>query len=95
MKTIKLNATAVRNNFFQLLNQVAYENVRVIIEKAGSNKEVILQQKNPNEENYLHRVSELKKTYGALKDTPASNLSDDRLSGKRAAGYLKKIRKKW
>lgn len=95
MKTIHVSATDARNNFFQLLNQVMYEGVRVIIGKAGTNREVMLEPKTSDEEKFNNRMTAVNETYGALKDTPVSYLSDDRLRGKRAKEYLQNIRKKW
>lgn len=95
MKTIRISATDARNNFFNLLNQVLYEDVRVVIEKAGANKEAVLLPKESKEKEYAKRMKVLKETYGILKDVPLSHLTDDRIRGKRARKYLEKIRKAW
>ncbi len=95
MKTIRVSATNARNNFFNLLNQVMYEDLQVIIGKAGTDKEVVLKEKTSSKEEYEKTMKVLRGTYGALKNTPVSRLTDDRLRGKRARGYLKKIRKAW
>lgn len=95
MKTIRISATDARNNFFQLLNQVMYEDLQVIIGKAGTDREVVLKEKTSSKEEYEKTMKVLRGTYGALKNTPASRLTDDRLRGKRAREYLKKIRKAW
>jgi prevent-host-death family protein len=95
MKTIRVSATDARNNFFNLLNQVMYENLQVIIGKAGTDREVVLKEKTSSKEEYEKTMKVLRGTYGALKNTPASRLTDDRLRGKRAREYLKKIRKAW
>lgn len=72
-----------------------YEDLQVIIGKAGTDREVVLKEKTSSEEEYEETMKVLRSTYGALKNTPASRLSDDRLRGKRAREYLKKIRKAW
>lgn len=95
MKTIRVSVTSARNNFFQLLNQVMYEGLQVVIGKAGTDREVVLKEKTPLKEEYEKTMKVLRSTYGALKNTPASGLADDRLRGKRSREYLKKIRKAW
>jgi len=93
MKTIRVSATNARNNFFNLLNQVMYENTRVIINKAGVKNEAVIEPKVPKEEELKKRMKILKETFGIWKDVPDSRIYDDRLRGKRAKEYLKRARK--
>jgi prevent-host-death family protein len=95
MKTIRLSATEARNNFFQILNQVMYEGVRVIINKVGTNKQVVLQSTMEEDKKKAHedRTKTLKETFGVFKDVPLSHFTDDRFRGKRAKEYLDRARK--
>lgn len=93
MKTIRISATDARNNFFNLLNQVLYEDTRIIIEKAGVKKEAVLETKVSKKKEDEKRMKILEKTFGIWKDIPKSKIYDDRLRGKRAKAYLDKLRK--
>jgi len=93
MRTIRVSATEARNNFFNLLNQVIYEGVQVIIQKAGVAKKVILMPKTEKEEEHEKTMKILKKTFGIWKNVPDSRIYDDRLRGKRAREYLDRVRK--
>lgn len=93
MKAIRVSATEARNNFFNLLNKVLYEDVRVIIEKVDTGKEAVLSLKQSKEEEFKKRMKVLNDTFGIWKDVPNSRIYDDRLRGKRAKAYLKRARK--
>jgi len=93
MKTIRVSATDARNNFFNLLNQVMYENLQVIIEKAGTEKKVVLMPEREKDKELKARMKVLDETFGIWKDVPDSRIYDDRLRGKRAKEYLKRARK--
>ncbi len=93
MRTIRVSATNARNNFFQLLNQVIYEGIQVIIEKAGVKKKVVLMPETEKEKEFKARMKILDETFGIWKDIPDSRIYDDRLRGKRAKKYLKRARK--
>ncbi len=93
MKTVRVSATHARNNFFDLLNQVMYEGVQVIVQKAGTKREVVIQPKRLNEQEIEEQLKEVRKFYGILKDVPVSRLSDDRIRGKRAQEEADRIRR--
>lgn len=93
MKTIRISATEARNNFFNLLNQVLYEGVQVIIGKAGTDREVVLMPKESKEKAWEKRKKVLDETFGMLKNVPESQFYDDRFRGKRAKEYLERLRK--
>ena len=42
MRTIKVSETEARNDFFTLLNKVIFGNARIVIEKAGADREAVL-----------------------------------------------------
>lgn len=91
MKTMTISATAARNNFFELLDQVIDEDIQVVITKAGSKKPVILSLSPELEVQKTSRIADLKETYGVLKSVSVSDVTDDRLRGKRARAYIKKV----
>ncbi|MEK7166532.1 MAG: type II toxin-antitoxin system prevent-host-death family antitoxin [Patescibacteria group bacterium] len=92
MKTINVTATEARSNFFTLLNQAIYEQVRVVISKSGTEKTVeLIAIKNRSETKDARRKL-LTETYGMFKDVPESLFKDDRLRGKQAQTYLKRVR---
>lgn len=93
MKTIRMSATQARNNFFNLLNQVMYEGVQVIIGKAGTKKEVILMPKTVKEKEHEETMKILHETFGMWKNVPDERIYDDRFRGKRAKEYLDRVRK--
>lgn len=97
MKTIRVSATQARNNFFDLLNQVIYEGAQVIVEKAGTKRNVrfipdAIKRATTKEDNE-ERMRILKETFGMWKDVPESRIYDDRFRGKRAKEYLDRVRK--
>ena len=65
MNTVRLSATAARNNFFELLNQVAL-GTQVIIEK--DNKEVAIISSKTTKFNWKEFKRALDATHGILKD---------------------------
>lgn len=93
MKTVRLSATEARNNFFTLLNQVIYENLRVVITKAGSTRSVELLPSEEEGEAKEKRLRYLNETYGVMKNIPKKEFFDKRLRGKQAKAYLDQIRK--
>lgn len=92
MRTINITATEARSNFFTLLNQVIYEQTRVIISKSGSEKTVELIASKDRSEIKNTRLKLLSETYGILRDVPEALFRDDRLRGKRAKTYLGRVR---
>ena len=92
MKNIRVSATEARNNFFELLNQVIYEDARVVIEKAGSKKNVELVVSETATSTKNKRLELIKETYGLFKTVSLSEFTDDRVRGKRAKEYLEKVR---
>lgn len=86
-----------RNNFFNLLNQVMYEDLQVIIEKVGTEKKAVLTSEAEKEakkkKEHEKTMKILKKTFGIWKDVPMSHFTDDRIHGKRAKEFLDKLRK--
>ena len=95
MKTIRISATNARNNFFTLLNRVLYEDVNLIIEKAGTDKVAVVSSTKSFDLKKNERLEALKKTYGALRDVPMPNFVDDRIREERAKAYLDNLRKAW
>ncbi|MBI2029921.1 type II toxin-antitoxin system prevent-host-death family antitoxin [Candidatus Gottesmanbacteria bacterium] len=93
MRTIKVSATEARNNLFTLLNQVLYENTKVIITKADAKGEVVLIAKEEKDKEIKKRTSILNETFGTFKNVSLSAYTDNRLRGKRAKEYLNKVRK--
>jgi prevent-host-death family protein len=65
MNTIRISATSARNNFFELLNQVA-TGIQVIIEK--DNKEIALLSPKTTKTNWKGLLTMSKKVRGILKD---------------------------
>lgn len=65
MNTIRLSATSARNNFFELLNQVA-AGTQVIIEK--DKKEIALLSPRTTHTNWKGLLATSKKVRGILKD---------------------------
>lgn len=92
MKTIIMSATNARNDFFNLLNQVMYEDIQVIIGKAGTDKKVVLMPKTSKEKEHEETMKILDKTFGIWRDIPLSHFRDDRIHGKKAKAFLSKLR---
>ncbi len=67
--------------------------MRVVIEKAGVDKEVMLLPKTYEEKENERTRQILKKTFGLWKNVSKSRIYDDRLRGKRAKEYLERVRK--
>lgn len=86
MSTIKLSATKARNNFFELLNQVAMGR-SVIIEKDNKEIAVLSPKKKHIDWEGLRKAS--KATHGIWKDV-VSDLEDNPLRRKGSADFLGK-----
>jgi prevent-host-death family protein len=84
MNTIRISATSARNNFFELLNQVA-TGVQVIIEK--DNKEIALLSPKTTKTNWKGLLTMSKKVRGILKDYTDD---DNPLRRKGASDFLGK-----
>lgn len=93
MKTIRVSATNARNNFFQLLNQVIYEDSQVIIGKAGTDRQVVLSPQESKEKEHKETMRILDETFGIWRNVPLSHFKDDRMHGKKAKAFLNKLRK--
>lgn len=92
MKTIRVSATEARNDFFTLLNKVIYSDAKVIIKKAGADRGAVLTASEVIDKTIEKRLKVLDALYGILKDVSVSDLSDDRLRGKKGAKFLANIR---
>lgn len=88
MNTIRMSATAARNNFFDLLNQVA-SGTQVIIEKDSKEVAVITPKKQKTDLKALLKAS--RKVRGIWKDYDEE---DNPLRRKGAASFLGKWDKK-
>ena len=78
MNTIKMSATAARNNFFELLNQVA-AGTTVIIEK--DKKEIAVISPKVTKSDLKGLKKSLKRTHGLLKDYSVEEISPLRRKG--------------
>lgn len=67
MQTIKISATKARNNFFELLNQVALGK-HIIIER--DNKEIAILSPQTNQIDWKKFKKALKESHGILKNYP-------------------------
>jgi prevent-host-death family protein len=92
MNTIRVSATEARNDFFTLLNKVIFGDTRVVIEKAGADREVILTASEVIDKKVEKRLKTLDASYGIFKDSPVTGLTDDRLRRRQAKKFLAKIR---
>lgn len=82
MNTIKISATKARNNFFELLNQVAY-GTKVIIEKDSKEVAILTSSKVKTDWKGLWKAT--KESHGILKDY---NPQDNPLRRPGAANFL-------
>lgn len=78
MNTIKVSATAARNNFFGLLNQVA-SGTQVIIEKDKKEVAVLSHKQDPFDWEAFRKAS--KKVHGIFKDLSVEEISPLRKKG--------------
>lgn len=78
MSTIKISATKARNNFFELLNQVA-SGTQIIIEK--DNKEIAILSPKKRDFDWDKFQKALKQTRGILKDYTVEEISPLRKKG--------------
>ena len=85
MTTIKLSATAARNKFFDLLNQVALGGIQVIIEKDAKEVAILTPRKQKTDWKGLLRAS--RKVHGIWKDYDPQ---DNPLRRKGASDFLGK-----
>jgi len=92
MKTLRYSATDARNNFFRLLNEVLYNNVRVVIDKADAEGQVVMEAKQAKDVEIEARLAALRKIFGSSEDVSEEKFTDDRLRGKKSGEYLKRAR---
>lgn len=86
MNTLRISATKARNNFFELLNQVALGNTQVIIEK--DSKEVALLSPKEKKMDWKGLKKAMKEVHGIWKDYDVER--DNPLRRKGAADFLGK-----
>lgn len=84
---IKMSATKARNNFFELLNQVALGNTEIIIEKDSKEVAVLTPKKQKIDWKEFRRAAKVAK--GILKDSDYDP-EDNPLRRKGAADFLGK-----
>lgn len=85
MNTIRISATKARNNFFNLLDQVASSDVQIIIEKDNKEVAIISHKKTKTDLKALLKAS--KKVHGIFKD---DDPTDNPLRKPGAADFLGK-----
>lgn len=70
MKTINLNATTARNNFFSLLDKIAKDDISVIVSKKDTGEEVIIKKRNVQDKNFLEDANKrVERLFGSI-NTP-------------------------
>jgi len=77
MKTIYINATKARKNFFEILDDVANSRSEFIIRKKGLSNSIHLKARRKN----INLKKALDKSYGAFADFP--DVTKDRVSRKK------------